>query len=84
MFNSLLYDCHSIDQQWSTIAVCYFNLLYYLCICLQQVDGVGRLLFEMIKGVREQFHSSAEQVASLSLDVLPRHFNVKSGRVLAS
>lgn len=39
----------------------------------QTAEGVGRLLFEMVKGVQKQFHSCTQKVGSLQYASLQIH-----------
>lgn len=42
----------------------------------QHVAGVGRLLFEMVRGVQQQFHSSTEQVLQINAPFPSQNFNI--------
>lgn len=51
------------------IVVPFFSIICKKILSvLQQTSGVGQLWFEVIKGVKEQFHSCTENVSNYSLN----------------
>ena len=45
------------------LMVCITMLRFVFLIHLQKTEGVGQLLFEMMKGVKEHFHTISGQVS---------------------
>ena len=44
----------------------FYMFFFYVCVCVQLVDGVSQLLFEVCRGVKGQLHSCASKVISAS------------------
>ena len=50
--------------------------------CLQQATGVGRLLYESVRGVQKQTNSAAEKVCYFEVHCLSTFTNIFFGEIL--
>ena len=52
--------------------------------CLQQATGVGRLLYESVRGVQKQTNSAAEKVCYFEVHCLSTFTNIFFGEILSN